>query len=171
MVFSCFLIFSFKGLAFWVNLKVSLIVPAKRMIHWSWLFWFMSTWLLAMISNGTNCEWDRKTLFTADMTDQAINTYGWIYSGCKQWASEVKRWTPITDAISVTIWLNSSNFLKKTSYVFSNACASTMVCTQVVHEEIYSLMKVHTPGQVYLWRTSSKVWFCPKCPESGWSCL
>ena len=44
-------------------------------------------------------------------------------------------------------------------------CLGTFACTQVVHEEIYSLMKLCTPGQVYLWHMSSKVWFCLKCPE------
>ena len=44
-------------------------------------------------------------------------------------------------------------------------CLGTFVYTQVVHKETYSLMKVHTPGQVYSWRMSSKVQFCPKCPE------
>ena len=43
----------------------------------------------------------------------------------------------------------------------------TFAHAQVVHEEMYSLMKVHTPGQVYLQHMSSKVWFCPKCPERG----
>ena len=43
----------------------------------------------------------------------------------------------------------------------------TFVHAQVVHEETYSLMKVHTPGQVYSWHTSSKVQFCLKCPERG----
>ena len=33
----------------------------------------------------------------------------------------------------------------------------TFVHVQVVHEETYSLIKVHTPGQVYSWCTSSKV--------------
>ena len=46
-------------------------------------------------------------------------------------------------------------------------CLGTFVCAQVVHEETYSLMKVHTPDQVYSWHTSSKVWFCLKCPERG----
>ena len=46
-------------------------------------------------------------------------------------------------------------------------CLGTFVCAQVVHEETYSLMKVHTPSQVYLRRMSSKVWFCPKCLERG----
>src|SRR6266705_2973375 len=27
------------------------------------------------------------------------------------------------------------------------------------------------PGQVYSWQTRSNVWVCPKCLESGWSCL
>ena len=44
-------------------------------------------------------------------------------------------------------------------------CLGTFVCTQVVHEEMYSLMKVCTPGQVYLWCMSSKVWFYSKCLE------
>ena len=46
-------------------------------------------------------------------------------------------------------------------------CLGTFVCTQVVHEELYSLMKVCTPGHVYSQHTSSKVWFCPKCLEMG----
>ena len=46
-------------------------------------------------------------------------------------------------------------------------CLGTFVHAQAVHEETYSLMKVCTPGQVYSWHTSSKVWFCPKCPERG----
>ena len=46
-------------------------------------------------------------------------------------------------------------------------CLGTFARTQVVHEETYSLMKVRTPGQVYSWRMSSKVRFCPKCPERG----
>ena len=46
-------------------------------------------------------------------------------------------------------------------------CLGTFVCTQVVHEETYSLMNVCTPGQVYSWHTSSKVRFCPKCLERG----
>ena len=44
-------------------------------------------------------------------------------------------------------------------------CLGTFVHAQVVHEEMYSLIKVHTPGQVYLQHTSSKVQFCLKCPE------
>ena len=44
-------------------------------------------------------------------------------------------------------------------------CLGTFAHTQVVHEEMYSLMKVCTPGQVYSWHTSSKVWFCPKRSE------
>ena len=47
----------------------------------------------------------------------------------------------------------------------------TFMHAQVVQEETYSLMNVLTPGQVYLWQMSSKVQFCPKCPESGLSCL
>ena len=46
-------------------------------------------------------------------------------------------------------------------------CFGTFARTQVVHEETYSLMKVRTPGHVYSRRTSSKVQFCPKCPERG----
>ena len=46
-------------------------------------------------------------------------------------------------------------------------CLGTFACAQVVHEEMYSLMKVCTPGQVYSWRMSSKVQFCPKCLERG----
>ena len=46
-------------------------------------------------------------------------------------------------------------------------CLGTIVCTQVVHKEMYSLMKVHTPVQVNLWHTSSKVQFCLKCLERG----
>ena len=46
-------------------------------------------------------------------------------------------------------------------------CLGTFVHTQVVHEEMYSLMKVCTPGQVYSWYTSSKVQFCPKCLKRG----
>ena len=42
-------------------------------------------------------------------------------------------------------------------------CLGIFMCTQVVHEEMYSLMKVHTPGQVYSQCTSSKVQFCLKC--------
>ena len=44
-------------------------------------------------------------------------------------------------------------------------CLGTFVRAQVVHEETYSLMKVCTPGQVYLGCMSSKVQFCLKCPE------
>ena len=44
-------------------------------------------------------------------------------------------------------------------------CLGTFAHAQVVHEETYSLMKVHTPSQVYLQHMSSKVWFCLKCPE------
>ena len=46
-------------------------------------------------------------------------------------------------------------------------CLGTFVHAQVVHEETYSLVKVCTSGQVYLQHTSSKVQFCPKCPERG----
>ena len=46
-------------------------------------------------------------------------------------------------------------------------CLGTFAHTQVVHEEMYSLMKVRTPGQVYSRCTSSKVRFCPKCLERG----
>ena len=46
-------------------------------------------------------------------------------------------------------------------------CLRTFAHTQVVYEETYSLMKVCTPGQVYLQHTSSKVWFCLKCLERG----
>ena len=46
-------------------------------------------------------------------------------------------------------------------------CLGTFARAQVVHEETYSLMKVCTPGQVYSRHTSSKVQFCPKCPERG----
>ena len=46
-------------------------------------------------------------------------------------------------------------------------CLGTFVHTQVVHEEMYSLINVHIPGQVYLWHMSSKVWFCSKCLERG----
>ena len=46
-------------------------------------------------------------------------------------------------------------------------CLGTFAHTQVVHEETYSLMKVHTPGQVYSQCMSSKVRFCPKCLERG----
>ena len=46
-------------------------------------------------------------------------------------------------------------------------CLRTFAHAQVVHEETYSLMKVHTPGQVNSWHTSSKVRFCLKCPEKG----
>ena len=46
-------------------------------------------------------------------------------------------------------------------------CLGTFARTQVVHEEMYSLMKVCTPGQVYLQHTSSKIQFCLKCPERG----
>ena len=46
-------------------------------------------------------------------------------------------------------------------------CLGTFAHAQVVHEEMYSLMKVHTPGQVYSWHMSSKVWFCLKCLEKG----
>ena len=46
-------------------------------------------------------------------------------------------------------------------------CLGTFVCAQVVHEEMYSLMKVRTPGQVNSQRTSSKVQLCPKCLERG----
>ena len=46
-------------------------------------------------------------------------------------------------------------------------CLGTFACTQVVHEETYSLMKVCTPSQVYSWHTSSKVQFCLKCLERG----
>ena len=44
-------------------------------------------------------------------------------------------------------------------------CLGTFACAQVVHEEMYSLMKVCTSSQVNLQHMSSKVWFCPKCPE------
>ena len=50
-------------------------------------------------------------------------------------------------------------------------CLGTFTCAQVVQEETYSLTNVLTPGQVYLQQKSSKVQFCPKYPESGWSCL
>ena len=46
-------------------------------------------------------------------------------------------------------------------------CLGTFVRAQVVHEEMYSLMKVCTPGQVNSQHMSSKVWFCPKCLERG----
>ena len=46
-------------------------------------------------------------------------------------------------------------------------CLETFACAQVVHKEMYSLMKVCTLGQVYLQHTSSKVWFCLKCLERG----
>ena len=46
-------------------------------------------------------------------------------------------------------------------------CLGTFICAQVAHEETYSLMKVCTLGQVYLWHTSSKVQFCLKCLERG----
>ena len=46
-------------------------------------------------------------------------------------------------------------------------CLGTFAHTQVVHKEMYSLMKVHTPGQVYSQHMSSKVWFCLKCLKRG----
>ena len=46
-------------------------------------------------------------------------------------------------------------------------CLGTFACAQVVHEEMYSLMKVRTPGQVYSQCMSSKVRFCPTCLERG----
>ena len=36
-----------------------------------------------------------------------------------------------------------------------------------MRRHMYSLMKVHTPDQVYLQCISSKVWFCPKCLDRG----
>ena len=44
-------------------------------------------------------------------------------------------------------------------------CLKIFACAQVVHEEMYSLMKVCTPGHVYSWCTSSKVQLCLKCLE------
>ena len=46
-------------------------------------------------------------------------------------------------------------------------CLETFACTQVVHEKMYSFMKVHTPSQVYLQHISFKIQFCPKCLKSG----
>ena len=46
-------------------------------------------------------------------------------------------------------------------------CLGTFAHAQVVHEETYSLMNVHTFGQVYSQCMSSKVRFCPKCLERG----
>ena len=46
-------------------------------------------------------------------------------------------------------------------------CLETFVHTQVVHEKMYSFMKVHTPSQVCLQHISSKVQLCPKCLKIG----
>ena len=44
-------------------------------------------------------------------------------------------------------------------------------CIQVVQNLEKSLMKVQSPGHIYLQQINNRVLFWPKCPESTWSCL
>ena len=129
--------------------------------------------LLKMIWKGTPClekTWRRKSL--ANSGEVIVLSIG-IKMHCLERRS-------MTTRIAVCLEEAGSCSMKSMEMEFHGfegmgscfrspygLCLETFARAQVVHEETYSLMNVHTPSQVYSWHTSSKVQFCPKCPERG----